>query len=82
MSGTYKLHFDDGMEKKMARAYQRGKGVRVILYKNSPGGISQECSLSRAQIRRYNKLADGKQKLHFSHKDMERNHTGGVSLFS
>ena len=81
MSGTYNLALDDDMKNKMSRAYKRGKGVRVTLYKNSPGGSTHKCSLSRVQIRRYNKLPDGKQKLHFSHKDLDRNHTGGVSIF-
>ena len=80
MSGQYNLRLAENMPKKMCLAFRKGRGIRVHLFKNSPGGVEHNCSLSHAQIKRYNKLSDGKQKFYFSHSDLQRNHTGGVSI--
>ena len=80
MSGNYKLRFADFMPKKICTAYKKGKGVRVHLFKNAPGGTVYDCNLSHTQVKRYNKLKDGKQKLYFNHADLSRNHRGGVSI--
>ena len=62
MTGNYKLKIADYMPKKMNLAFKKGKGIQVHLFKNSPGGTEYDCNLSHAQIRRFNKLQDGKQK--------------------
>ena len=77
----YDLNVGAGQKKRVQKAWENGKGVRILCHKNVPGGEKMACLLNDSQIKKWESSPDGVVGLHFKHKDLEENHSGGLLPF-